>query len=119
MLAFVIFQGAVGKAKECQKQVEDAKITESEMLSILQRADIISFGTLAEMTHFQKERVVDFKIMMQAYLKQQIIFYQEVSLSFYSLYSFVSRTPLFFICNFLTIHFDCWSDLNIFLIIQL
>lgn len=74
-----VHEGAVGKAKECQKQVEDAKITESEMLSILQRADIISFGTLAEMTHFQKERVVDFKIMMQAYLKQQIIFYQEIT----------------------------------------
>lgn len=38
---------------------------ESDVAAVIQRADVISFGTLAEMNHFQRERVADYKDMMQ------------------------------------------------------
>lgn len=74
-----VFQGATGKAKECLKLQEEGKMTEVEVQKVLHRADAISYGTLAEMNHFQSERVKDFKLMMQLYLRSQIKFYQEVS----------------------------------------
>lgn len=74
-----VFQGATGKAKECLKLQEEGKMTEVEVQKVLHRADAISYGTLAEMNHFQCERVKDFKLMMQLYLRSQIKFYQEVS----------------------------------------
>lgn len=74
-----VFQGATGKAKECLKLQEEGKMTEPETQKVLGRTDVISYGTLAEMNHFQSERVKDFKLMMQLYLRSQIKFYQEVS----------------------------------------
>ncbi|GAB1608457.1 sorting nexin-33-like [Argonauta hians] len=74
-----VHEGAMGKLKECQKQVDDGKLVESEMQNILLRSDTISFATLAEMNHFHQERVRDFRSFMQNYLKQQILFYQNIT----------------------------------------
>lgn len=52
---------------------------ESDVTSVIQRADVISYGTLAEMNHFQMERVTDYKEMMQKFLTGQIKFYREVN----------------------------------------
>lgn len=52
---------------------------ESDVAAVIQRADVISFGTLAEMNHFQRERVADYKEVMQKFLHGQIKFYREVS----------------------------------------
>lgn len=52
---------------------------ESDVAAVIQRADVISFGTLAEMNHFQRERVADYKDMMQKFLHGQIKFYRDVS----------------------------------------
>ena len=51
---------------------------ESDVTAVIQRSDVISYGTLAEMNHFQRERVTDYKEMMQKYLSGQIKFYREV-----------------------------------------
>lgn len=53
-------------------------MTESEVNNVMTRADTISYGTMAEMNHFQQERVRDFKYMMQKYLQDQIAFYKRV-----------------------------------------
>ncbi|XP_050404479.1 sorting nexin lst-4 isoform X2 [Patella vulgata] len=74
-----VHEGAVGKAKECLKSQEEGKLSESEVQSVLQRADTISYGTLAEMHNFHHERVKDFKDMMQKYLKEQIEFYKGIT----------------------------------------
>lgn len=71
-------QGAIGKAKDCAKLQDEGRMTESEVASVLTRADTISYGTLAEMNNFQHERVHDFKCMMQKYLQAQIAFYKRV-----------------------------------------
>lgn len=52
---------------------------ESDVAAVIQRADVISFGTLAEMNHFQRERVADYKDMMQKFLHGQIKFYRDIT----------------------------------------
>ena len=75
-------QGAVGKAKECLKMQQEGRMVESTVQTITQKADIISCGTLAEITHFQAERTRDFKSVMTTYLRGQIEFYGEVMFAF-------------------------------------
>ncbi|XP_076471286.1 sorting nexin lst-4-like isoform X2 [Babylonia areolata] len=74
-----VHEGAIGRAKECMKQQEEGKMTEGEVQKVLHKADTISYATLAEMNHFQRERVRDFKDMMQLYLRSQIQFYQDMT----------------------------------------
>lgn len=54
-------------------------MSESDVSNVLGRADTISYGTMAEINHFQEQRVDDFKSMMQKYLQEQINFYKNVS----------------------------------------
>jgi len=72
------WQGAIGKAKECVKMQGEGKMAESAVTNVVQRADVISCGTLAEITNFQKERCVDFKAVMTTFLRGQIDFYSKV-----------------------------------------
>ncbi|PVD33772.1 hypothetical protein C0Q70_05032 [Pomacea canaliculata] len=72
-------QGTVGKAKECVKLKEESKLTDDELRKVMARASTISYGTLAEMNHFQAERTKDFKLMMQMYLQSQIKFYKNMT----------------------------------------
>ncbi|GFS07825.1 sorting nexin [Elysia marginata] len=74
-----VHEGAIGKAKECIKLQEEGKMNETEVTSVLTRADTISYATLAEMNNFQRDRVVDFKSMMQHYLREQIDFYKNLT----------------------------------------
>jgi sorting nexin-9/18/33 len=39
---------------------------------------VVGFALQAEMNHFHQRRELDFKHMMQRYLRQQILFYQRV-----------------------------------------
>lgn len=48
---------------------------------IQDRCNIISYATLAEIQHFHKIRVRDFKSQMQHFLQQQITFFQKVKLT--------------------------------------
>ncbi|KAL8614292.1 hypothetical protein ACOMHN_007630 [Nucella lapillus] len=74
-----VHEGATGKAKECLKSQEEGKMADGDVQKVLQRADVITYGTLAEMTHFHTDRVKDFKLMMQLYLRSQIKFYQDMT----------------------------------------
>ncbi|XP_055996699.1 sorting nexin-33-like isoform X3 [Ostrea edulis] len=74
-----LHEGAVGKAKECERLKDEGRMPESDVTSVIQRADVISYGTLAEMNHFQMERVTDYKEMMQKFLTGQIKFYREIT----------------------------------------
>ncbi|XP_062869970.1 sorting nexin-18b [Trichomycterus rosablanca] len=67
-------KGALTKAKESQKE-KDAQAA----LAIGERCNIISCATLAEIQHFHRTRVRDFKAQMQHYLQQQISFYQKIT----------------------------------------
>ncbi|KAL0965815.1 hypothetical protein UPYG_G00286140 [Umbra pygmaea] len=65
-------KGALTKVKECQKQ-------EGEGSTINERCNIISCATLAEIQHFHRTRVRDFKGQMQHHLQQQISFFQKIT----------------------------------------
>ena len=68
----------MGRAKECIKEQEEGKMSEHEVQAVVNKADIITYGTMAQMSHFQAERVQDYKAMMQKYLREQISFYKNV-----------------------------------------
>lgn len=74
-----VHKGAVGKKREHLKQMEEGRGDSSLSQSVFRRADIVSYATLAEIEYFQSERVVDFKIMMQNFLQEQIKFYENIT----------------------------------------
>lgn len=73
-----IHKGALNKKKEHKKLCEDGKVDSNVLESVGMRADVVTYATLAEMNHFQTERVTDFKNMMQSFLTAQINFYQNI-----------------------------------------
>lgn len=64
-----IFPGALTKVKDCPKKEGD----------LHDRCNIISFATLAEIQHFHRTRVRDFRSQMQYHLRQQISFFQKIT----------------------------------------
>lgn len=56
-----IHKGALSRKKEHIKLKEDGKIDLDACESVSNRADQISYAVLAEVNHFQNERVNDFK----------------------------------------------------------
>ncbi|XP_020492555.2 sorting nexin-18-like [Labrus bergylta] len=62
-------KGALTKVKDCPKK-------ESELQD---RCNIISCATLAEIQHFHRTRVRDFRLQMQHHLRQQISFFQKIT----------------------------------------
>ncbi|KAM8866761.1 sorting nexin-18a [Synchiropus picturatus] len=72
-------KGALTKVKESQRHVEEGKMDRAQAEGINDRCNIISCATLAEIQHFHKTRVHDFKAQMQHFLQQQIAFFQKVT----------------------------------------
>jgi sorting nexin-9/18/33 len=73
-----VHKGALTKLKECQKLQEDDKLQYSEVAGVSQRMDSISSATFAEIEHFQTQRCKDFKNTTTHYLKEQVLFHQEI-----------------------------------------
>jgi WASP-binding domain of Sorting nexin protein len=75
----IVLQAAATKVQEAAtKGSEAGKMTESDLQSLQNRADVITYTVLAEMQHFQQYRVGDFKKYMTSYLQGQIDFYKAV-----------------------------------------
>jgi sorting nexin-9/18/33 len=66
---------AIAKVRGGEK-LEQIDLTELE--DVRSRAETVNISLLAEIHHFQHERVVDFKAMMQHFLQEQISFYQQI-----------------------------------------
>uniref|UniRef100_A0A8C6STQ2 Sorting nexin 18b n=1 Tax=Neogobius melanostomus TaxID=47308 RepID=A0A8C6STQ2_9GOBI len=62
-------KGALTKVKDCPQQESD----------LHERCNIISCATLAEIQHFHRTRVRDFRLQMQHHLQQQISFFQKIT----------------------------------------
>ncbi|KAG5273804.1 hypothetical protein AALO_G00155720 [Alosa alosa] len=71
-------KGAFAKVKESQRMSDEGKMDQDEADGVRKRCRTVGFALQAEMNHFHQRREVDFKDMMQAYLQQQIVFYQRV-----------------------------------------
>ncbi|XP_053304035.1 sorting nexin-18 [Spea bombifrons] len=72
-------RGALTKVRESKKHVEEGKMELQKASDIQERCNVISYATLAEIHHFHKIRVRDFKSQMQHFLQQQIGFFQKVT----------------------------------------
>jgi len=73
VLSFICIQATTNKIQE-----NAGMLTEAEIETVESRADVITYTVLAEMEHFQRNRVVDFEVYMQRYLHGQIAFYRQV-----------------------------------------
>lgn len=70
--------GAFAKVKESQRMSDEGRMAQDEADGIRRRCRVVGFALQAEMNHFHQRRELDFKHMMQNYLRQQILFYQRV-----------------------------------------
>lgn len=69
----------ISTVRECQKQREEQKMEFDEAESIKARADVVSYTMMAEINHFQRQRVFDYKNIMKEYLAEQIKFYEAIT----------------------------------------
>ncbi|ESO09196.1 hypothetical protein HELRODRAFT_109533 [Helobdella robusta] len=60
-------------------QENAGQLTRQEVNKIQSRADVITYTVLAEIQHFQVNRVTDFSNYMQAYLQGQIDFFKQIT----------------------------------------
>lgn len=67
--SFFFLPGALTKVKDCPQRESD----------LHDRCNIISCATLAEIQHFHRTRVRDFRSQMQHHLRQQISFFQKIT----------------------------------------
>ncbi|XP_003382576.1 PREDICTED: sorting nexin-33-like [Amphimedon queenslandica] len=74
-----IHKGAASKVRDCERMKEEGRIDFMEASDITARSEKVSSIVLAEVYHFQRERVVDFREMMKAMLQAQINFYKEIT----------------------------------------
>ncbi|XP_007433217.1 sorting nexin-33 [Python bivittatus] len=72
-------KGAFAKVKESQRMSDEGKMDQEEADGIRKRCRVVGFALQAEMNHFHQRRILDFKKMMQSYIREQIAFYQRVS----------------------------------------
>lgn len=68
----------LSKHKEFQKMRDEVKLSQEDLEGIRQRMDVVSYATLAEVSHFQTQKVVDFNAAMHGFLGGQIDFYEEI-----------------------------------------
>ncbi|KAG9331274.1 hypothetical protein JZ751_019541 [Albula glossodonta] len=57
---------------------DEGKMEQEKADGVRRRCRTVGFALQAEMNHFHRRREVNFREMMQAYLRQQITFYQHV-----------------------------------------
>lgn len=69
-------KSASTKFRESQRLCEEGKVSGQELELIKNRLDVVSAATLAEIHHFEKERLVEFNRMMKNFLESQIGFYE-------------------------------------------
>jgi len=75
-------------------------LTEAEIETVESRADVITYTVLAEMEHFQRNRVTDFQVYMQQYLHGQIAFFRQV-LSSFEYHAYASDCCIYYIFIFI------------------
>ena len=73
------FQGAIGKRKEFERMLSDGKLGQSEATEIANRTDTLSYAMLGEISTFHAAKAKDMKLVHQAFLQEQIKFYQQVN----------------------------------------
>lgn len=73
-----VHRGSLNKTREYEKLTVDGKVDTGLLQEVRNRMDVVSYASLAEINHFQSERVTDFNKMMKEYLTEQIRFYEKI-----------------------------------------
>lgn len=68
-------KGAMQKRKECERLAAEQKMSNSQMVDVNRRTDIVSYAVMAEMSHFRVERETHLKQTLKSLLEEQIKFY--------------------------------------------
>lgn len=73
-----LHKNTVNAKNEQERLFEENKVDEKTLAGIRERANIVTYATLAEINHFHNERLNDFKQMMQVFLTAQINFHSDI-----------------------------------------
>ena len=73
-----VYKGAINKKKEHRKAFEENRLDEAALAGINKRADVVTYATLAEMNHFEEERIIDFHTVMRTFLTGQLNLYKNI-----------------------------------------
>ncbi|OTF72023.1 hypothetical protein BLA29_014976, partial [Euroglyphus maynei] len=72
------YKGSINKKKEHKKAHEEGRLDDKSLIGIEKRADVVTYATIAEMNHFEQERINDFNKVMREFLNGQLKLYQEI-----------------------------------------
>lgn len=73
-----LHRNTINTRNEQEKLLDEGKIRDKMMAGVNQRANVVTYAILAEINHFHNERLVEFKQMMQVFLKAQISFHTDI-----------------------------------------
>jgi sorting nexin-9/18/33 len=73
-----VHRGAMRKVRDADKMKEEGRIDIVDADQVTTRSDTVSNVVLAEIYHFQHERVVDFRDLFKSLLGAKIQFYKEI-----------------------------------------
>ncbi|XP_055624006.1 sorting nexin lst-4 [Toxorhynchites rutilus septentrionalis] len=72
------YKNAVQKRKDCERLAAEQKMDNSQLAEVNRRVDVISYGLLAEMTHFRQERDTHLKDTLRSFIGAQVDFYKNI-----------------------------------------
>lgn len=75
---YQIYKGSVNKKREHKKALDENRIDENSFTGICKRTNVVTYATIAEMNHFEEERINDFNNIMRTFLNGQLKLYQEI-----------------------------------------
>lgn len=71
-------KNAVQHRRDCEKQTSEQKMSNAQLQEVIRRTDTMSYGVMAEMTHFREERDTHLKATLREFISNQITFYQDI-----------------------------------------
>ena len=69
------------KRKELERSQIEGKTDAATVARASQRADVVSYTLMAEVSHFHQQSVRDYNQAVKVFLREQISYYQKVSKS--------------------------------------
>lgn len=75
---YQVYKGAIQKKKEHRKAFDEGRLDQKSLEGINRRADVVTYATIAEMNHFEEERINDFNGIMRTFLQGQLKLYKEM-----------------------------------------
>lgn len=75
---YQVYKGAINKKREHKKAFDEHRLDQQALEGINKRADVVSYATIAEMNHFQEERVTDHNQQMKLFLEGQLTLYRNI-----------------------------------------